>query len=185
MPLLIADQAAHIEAVELNAVMADMASRSVVLNDLAERIVVRQGDYREIENLYPPESFDLVLSNPPYRPVAHGQVNARPGVARARHEFTATLAQTVRAARYALRFHGRLAMVHLPERLGEIIVALAANQLAVKRLQFVQARAEQVPNMVLLEAVAGGAPGGLRVLPPLIVYGEDGAYTPQVLRYYQ
>lgn len=185
MPLLIADQAAHIEAVELNAAMADMAARSVALNGLEERIAVRQGDYREIEKLYAPESFDLVLSNPPYRPVAHGQVNARPGVARARHEFTATLAQTVRAARYALRFHGRLAMVHLPERLGEIMVALAENQLSVKRLQFVQARVEQTPNMVLLEAVAGGAPGGLRVLPPLIVYGEDGSYTPQVLRYYQ
>ena len=185
MPLLIADEADRVEAVEIDAAMADMAARSVALNGLTEKILVRQGDYREIERLYAPESFDLVLSNPPYRPVAHGQVNARAGVARARHEFTATLAQTVRAARYALRFHGRLAMVHLPERLGEIFAELAANQLTVKRLQFVQARADREPNMLLLEAVVGGAPGGLKVLPPLLVYDAAGAYTPQVLSYYQ
>ena len=184
MPLLICDRVKQVEAVELNPVMADMARRSVELNGLNDRITVHEGDYRQLADILPAESFDVVLSNPPYRPVGHGEVNQLSGVARARHEFTATLLDTVKAARYALRFHGRLAMVHLPERLEEIMIAFHENQLAVKRLQFVQPKADKAPNMVLLEAVCGGAPGGLKVLPPLIVHTADGKYTSEVLKYY-
>ena len=151
---------------------------------MTDKIRVCAGDYREIRRLYPAESCDLVLANPPYRPVKHGQQNQLAGVARARHEFTASLEDVVRAARYVLRFHGRFAMVHLPERLGEILVALHENQLEAKRLQFVQPKPGKAPNMLLIESVVGASPGGLKVLPPLIVHEADGSYTPEVLKYY-
>ena len=185
MPLLIADEVREIQAVEINPVMAELAARNMRLNGLEEKITVRRGDYREIHELYAPESFDLVLVNPPYRPVNHGQQNALHGVARARHEVTATLADVVWAARYALKFRGRLAMVHLPERLGEILVALHENQLEAKRVCFVQPKPDRDPNMVLIEAVVGAAPGGLKVSRPLIVHAADGSYTEEVLKYYE
>ena len=185
MPLLIADEVREIQAVEINPVMAELAARNMRLNGLEEKITVRRGDYREIRELYAPESFDLVLVNPPYRPVNHGQQNALHGVARARHEVTATLADVVRAARYALKFRGRLAMVHLPERLGEILVALHENQLEAKRVCFVQPKPDRDPNMVLIEAVVGAAPGGLKVSRPPIVHAADGSYTEEVLKYYE
>lgn len=185
MPIIIADEVRHIDAVEISPLMADMAARSVEMNGLSEKITVRAGDYREIETLVQRESFDVVLSNPPYRPVGQGELNDLSGVARARHEITATLSDTVRAARYALKYHGHLAMVHLPERLGEIIVALHENQLEVKRLQFVQPKADKEPNMVLIDAVCGGTAGGLKVMTPLIVHENDGRYTPDVLKYYE
>ena len=185
MPLLIADEVREIQAVEINPVMAELAARNMRLNGLEEKITVRRGDYREIRELYAPESFDLVLVNPPYRPVNHGQQNALHGVARARHEVTATLADVVWAARYALKFRGRLAMVHLPEQLGEILVALHENQLEAKRVCFVQPKPDRDPNMVLIEAVVGAAPGGLKVSRPLIVHAADGSYTEEVLKYYE
>ena len=185
MPLLIADEVRHIDAVEISPLMADMAARSVELNNLGEKITVREGDYRQIGEFIPQESFDIVLSNPPYRPVGHGDLNELSGVARARHEVTATLLDTVKAARYALKYHGHLAMVHLPERLGEIITTMHENQLEVKRLQFVQPKRDKEPNMVLIEAVCCGAPGGLKVMTPLIVHEDDGSYTPEVLKYYE
>ena len=184
IPLLIADEVAHVEAVEISPVMAELAARNVHMNELDEKITVKEGDSRAIRSLYPAESFDTVLANPPYRPVAHGQVNKMSGVARARHEFTATLADVVCAARYALKFGGRFAMVHLPERLGEIIVAMHEHQMEPKRLRMVQPKAGKAPNMMLIEAVVGAAPGGLKVMPPLIVHREDGSYTEEILAIY-
>jgi len=184
IPLLIAEQVAEVVAVELNPVLAELATRNVYMNELEHCIKVQQGDYRHIETMCARESFDWVLVNPPYRPVAQGQVNQLSGVARARHEVTATLADVVRAARYALRFGGRLAMVHLPERLAEIIEALHAWQMEPKKLQFVQPRDGKAPNLLLLEAVVGGAPGGLQVSPPLIVHDAAGSYTPQIKQIY-
>lgn len=184
IPLIMADEVAHVEAVELSPVMADLAARNVWMNELEQKITVREGDYRTIRCMYPAESFDVVLANPPYRPVAHGQANKIQGVARARHEFTATLDDVVTAARYALKFGGRFVMVHLPERLGEILVALHAHQMEAKRLQMVQPKAGKAPNMMLVEAVVGAAPGGLKVLPPLIVHEEDGRYTEAICKIY-
>lgn len=185
MPLLIADEVAHIDAVELSPVMADIAARNVRLNELEDKISVREGDYRQIRDLYAAGSFDLVIANPPYRPVKHGQENLLQGVARARHEVTASLEDVARAASYALRFGGYFAMVHLPERLGEILVAMHEHRIEAKRLQMVQPCAGREPNMMLIEGIAGGNPGGLKVLPPLLVHEADGSYTQEVLQYYR
>ncbi len=184
IPLLIADGVKAVEAVEISPVMAELAQRNMELNGLTEKVQVSQGDYRAIEELYRPESFDLVLANPPYRPVGEGQLSKLSGVARARHEVTATLKDVVRAARWSLRFGGYFAMVHLPERLGEIIVALHEAQMEVKRLRMVQPKEGRAPNMMLLEAVVGAAPGGMKVLPPLIVHEADGSYTEEIKKIY-
>ena len=184
IPLLIADFAAHITAVELSPVQAELAARNVRMNGLAEKITVREGDYRAPSALFACGEYDLVFSNPPYRAVTSGAVSAGDGRAAARHEITATLADTVRAASFALRHGGRLAMVHLPERLSEIILALHAEHLAVKRLRMVQPRADRAPNLMLIEAVKGAALAGMRHEPALIVRDAEGHYTEEIRSIY-
>ena len=125
-----------------------------------------------------------MIVNPPYRPVQHGQLNNLSGVAAARHEITATLSDVVKAARYLLRFHGRLCMVHLPERLGEIIVAMHENQMEIKRLQLVQPKPGKASNLILLEGVVGAAPGGMKAEVPLVVHEADGSYTDAIKKIY-
>lgn len=184
MPLLAADMVKEIHALEINPVMAELAKRNVRLNGLEHKIHIQEGDYRKIKELYPAESFDYVLVNPPYRPLKQGQLNVLGGVAAARHEITATLSDVVKAARYLLRFRGKLAMVHLPERLGEIVNVMAENQIQIKRLRFVQPKPNKPSNLMLLEGVVGGAPGGMKAEVPLIVHNNDGSYTKEILDIY-
>lgn len=185
IPLLMAEEVAHIEAVERDEALADMAARSVALNGLEGRVIVRQGDYRMIEGLYPAGSFDIVVANPPYYPLGQGKISPQASRSRARHEITATLADMVRAARYALRPRGRLAMIHIPQRLDEIFRTLDANGFASRKARLIQPRADRPPNLVLVEAVAGGASGHLKWLPTLYVYGPNGSYTPELLAIYR
>ncbi|MBQ5413827.1 MAG: methyltransferase domain-containing protein, partial [Schwartzia sp.] len=56
IPLLMAEEADTVDALELDAEMAERAARSVEYNGLEEKIRVKQGDYREIKGLYPAES---------------------------------------------------------------------------------------------------------------------------------
>ena len=183
IPLLIADHVAEITAVELNPVQAELATRNVRLNNLTEKITVREGDYRDPPALFACSQYDVVFSNPPYRPVTSGAISMGARAA-ARHELTATLADTVQAAAYALRHGGRLAMVHLPERLGEIVLAFHAENFAIKRLRMVQPRADRPPNLVLIEAVKGAALTGMRHEPALIVRDAEGNYTDEIRRIY-
>lgn len=182
--LLLAKSVHKIQAVEINPVMADIARRNVVMNNLANKITVMQADFRKPNDFCKTQSADFVVANPPYRPAAHGYLNKDDHVAMARHEITGTLADVVRAAAHCLRFHGRFAMVQLPERLAEIIVQMHKYKIAPKRLRFVQPRKDKAPNMMLIEGIAGGADGGLKVDTPLIVHKENGSYTKELMQYY-
>ena len=186
IPLLIADKVARVDAIELNPRMAKLAQRNVELNNLTDCVTIIEGDYRthREQKLYKAESYDLVMANPPYYAVSAGKMSQSSGKGMARSELTATLADVIRAARFALKFGGKLALVHIPERLGEIIVELDKNQLVMKRMQFIQPKIGTVPNMFLSEAVVGGKAGGLKVEPPLIVHEEDGSYTAVIKEIY-
>lgn len=184
IPLLIADEVKKICAVELNKNMAETARRNVELNNLQEKISVMEGDYRLHREIFTAESFDLVIANPPYIPVKGGEVNKIFGVARARHEFTATLEDVVTAARYALKFHGSFCMIHIAGRLTEIIAALHRHQFEMKRLQIIQPKAGREANLIMLEAVVGAKPGSLKILPPLVVHNADNSYTDEIKKIY-
>ena len=184
IPLLIADAVKEICAVELNPQMADMARRNVELNGLAEKIFVVEGDYRKHRELFKAESFDMAIANPPYMPVANGAANRIAGIARARHEFTATLDDVVTAARFALKFRGVFCMIHLASRLCEIVDALHRRQMEMKRLRLIQPKADRDANLIMLEAVVGANAGNLQILPPLVVHNADGSYTDEIYRIY-
>ena len=184
IPLLIADEVEKIVAVETNSQMAEIARRNFFLNNLQEKISLVEGDYRKHRELFKAESFDLVIANPPYVPVKNGEVNKFKGVAYARHEFTATLEDVVKAARFVLKFHGSFCMVHLASRLCEIVDSLHKNQFEMKRLQLIQPKKNRDANLIMLEAIVGGKPGNLKILPPLVVHEENNSYTDEIKKIY-
>ncbi|MBR4903916.1 MAG: methyltransferase [Selenomonadaceae bacterium] len=184
IPLLIADEVKEICAVELNPQAADLARRNVELNGLTEKISVVEGDYRKHREIFKAESFDIAIANPPYTPIKNGEANKISGIARARHEFTATLEDVVTAARYVLRFHGVFCMIHLASRLCEIIDALHRHQMEMKRLRIIQPKIGRDANLIMLEAVVGANVGNLKIMPPLIVHNEDNSYTDEIYKIY-
>lgn len=184
IPLLIADEVEKIVAVEINSQMAEIARRNFFLNNLQEKISLVEGDYKNHRELFKAESFDLVIANPPYVPVKNGEVNKFQGVAYARHEFTATLEDVVKAARYVLKFHGAFCMIHLASRLCEIVDSLHKNQFEMKRLRLIQPKKNRDANLIMLEAIVGGKAGNLKILPPLVVHEENNSYTAEIKKIY-
>lgn len=182
--LLLARGASTVTGIEINTEMADRAGRSARLNGLADRLHIINNDLRQVQELLPGGGFELVVSNPPYRPVGGGFLNPNDKVAMARHELTASLTDVVAAARYLVKYRGRFAMVHLPERLAEIMLAMCQAGIEPKRLQFVYPRVDKKPNMVLVEGVRGAKPG-VEVLPPLLVYTADGNYSEDIMKLYE
>lgn len=182
--LLAVRGATQVTGVEISPVMAELAARSVKMNQLAGRISIQNADLRNLRGQLPAGVFDLVVSNPPYRSMGKGFLNPNDKVAMARHEVTATLAEVVAAARYLMKYRGRFAMVHLPERIPEILEALRRSDIEPKRLRLVHSSIDKKPNMVLVEGVRG-AKSGLEVLPPLIIYDSKGNYCPEILAWYQ
>jgi len=182
--LLAARGAGQVVGVELSQPMAAMAQRSVILNELQDKVKIVQGDLCKVKGLLPSGHYDLVVSNPPYRPVGGGYISPNDKVAMAKHEVTATLQDVINGAKYLVKTRGRFAMIHLPERMTEILVAMSQAGLEPKRLQLVHSAIDKKPKMLLIEGIRAGQPG-LEVLPPLIVYKPDGSYSDEIQKYYK
>lgn len=182
--LLSARGASSVVGLEFSQSMAAMAKRSVMLNRLEHKVEIVHGDLCKVKELLPAGHFDLVVSNPPYRPVGGGLISPNDKVAMAKHEVTATLQDVINAARHLVKTRGRFAMVHLPERMSEILVSMSQAGLEPKRLQLVHSAIDKKPKMLLVEGMRGAKPG-LEVLPPLVVYKPDGSYSDEIQKYYK
>ena len=66
--------------------------------------------------------------------------------------------EIARAAAYALKYGGRIAMLHRADRLAEVCYTLHGENIEVKRIQFVGGRYGSKPYLVLVEGVKGGKP---------------------------
>jgi len=181
--LLAARGSGRIEGLEINPRLADMAGRSVQWNGLEDRITIRQGDMRQLRGLLPAGEWELVVCNPPYRVVGSGFASPNQDRARACHEVDAGLADVVQAARYLVKYRGRVAFCQLPERAVDVLAAMRSADIEPKRLRWVHPRLDRPPSLVLVEGIRGAKPG-LEVLPPLVVYDGQGNYTDEILGYY-
>ena len=97
-------------ALELQEESADMARRSVKLNDLEDKIEVVQGDIKEASKVFGKGSFQVVTTNPPYMVGNHGLANKAESLHIARHEVACTLEDIIRESAALLKNKGRFYM---------------------------------------------------------------------------
>ncbi|MGN1205527.1 MAG: tRNA1(Val) (adenine(37)-N6)-methyltransferase [Eubacterium sp.] len=185
IPILMSSKtkAGHIEGLEIQPDIAEMAKRSVKYNKLNNRVHITTGDIKEAATIFGAASFDVITTNPPYMSESHGLTNPAGHKAIARHELKCTLEDVLMASAKLLKPRGHFFMVHRPSRLGEIISKMVSYRIEPKRMQLVYPYVDKEPNMVLIEGTRGGNPG-MTVEKPLIVYKELNVYTQQLLEYY-
>ena len=173
----------HFTGLEIQEKSADMARRSVLLNDLEEKIEIKVGDIKQASAIFGKNSFDVVTSNPPYMNESHGLTNPDLPKAIARHEVLCTFQDIAREASAVLKPGGRFYLVHRPRRLIEIINLLTSYKLEPKRLKPVYPMKDKEANMILIEAVKGGG-SLLKMEAPLIVYEKPNVYTKEIYSIY-
>ncbi len=176
-------KAAQLIGLEIQKESAEMARRSVALNDLQDKIQIVDGDIKEAGQLFDAASFDVITCNPPYMISQHGLQNPDSPKAIARHEVLCTLEDVIKASARLLKTGGKLYMVHRPFRLAELMVVMHDYKIEPKRMRLVHPFIDHEPNMVLIEGVRGGKPR-MTVDSPLIIYESQGVYTKELMNIY-
>lgn len=169
--------------IEIQEQVANMAKRSVQLNDLEDKIEIIQKDIKSLEEVFERNSFDAIVTNPPYKKLETGKMNEKESKYIARHEVTANLEDFIKISTYLLKDKGTFYMVHRPERLTEIIVTLKKYKLEPKKIRFVHSNYEQEPKLVLIKAVKN-AKEFVTIEKPLFIYNKQGEYTQEILNIY-
>ena len=175
---------AKIVGVEVQAHSYDLAIKSINVNNLGNQIEMVNANLIGINKIIGASKFDLVTVNPPFFKIGDNNINPNDLKAIARHEVLANLDDIIKEASILLNSKGRLAMVHRPDRLAEILEVFKKYKIEPKRLQFVYPKMNKECNHILIEGIKDGSKDGLRVLPPLYVYNDDNKWTDQILEIY-
>ena len=172
-----------IYGIDVQEEVVEMAKRSVKLNNLEEKIEIIHKNIKELGEIFEKNSFDSIVTNPPYKKSNTGRANEKENKFISRHEVTATLEDFIKISFELLKDKGSIYMVHRPERLAEIIFTLKKYKLEPKIIRFVHSTYEEEPKLVLIKSVKN-AKEFLKVESPLFVYNNKGEYTKEILEIY-
>jgi tRNA1(Val) A37 N6-methylase TrmN6 len=185
--LMAVDPAASGVGVELQPRLAQLAAAGRDSNQLAGRLEIIEGDVRRlVSQRRDPRlrggGFDLVATNPPFRPVARGLSSPDEERALANHEVALSLAEWLDCAAELVRPGGRVGVIYPAERLAELLAGMSARELQPVRLRTVHPHADRPARRVLVEAQRASR-RALTIEPPLVVHAADGnRFTPEVDR---
>lgn len=176
--------AKKIYGVEIQDEVAEMAKRSVQLNNIEDRVAILNKNLLDLKEDIPSATVDAITVNPPYTKVGSGIVNEGNSLTIARHEISCTLEDVIRESARMLRFNGEFFMVHKPERLVEIFCMMRKYKIEPKRIRLVQPSIDKPANIVLIEG-AKNAGEFLKIEKTLCVYKENGEYTDEIFEIYE
>lgn len=174
----------YITGIEVQENVAEMVNRSIQLNGLEEKFNVINCNVKDILYNVKRESFDVVVSNPPYKKMNTGGKNLDEVKLISRHEVLADIYDFIEASKKVLKDKGSLYIVHRPERLADIMCALRNNKIEPKKIQFVYSNKEsKEAKLVLIKAIKNGGQF-LKIEKPLYIYEADGTYSEEILKIY-
>ena len=179
--LLAGDPAATGVSVEIQPRLAALAVRGRAENGWEARLEIIEGDVRALGGRLGEGTFELVVTNPPYRTLDTSPPSPNRERALAHHEIALRLREWVAIAAQVVRPGGRVAAILPMERSTELIQTLAANALRPARTRNVHPHADEPASRVLVEA-RRGVEVPLVVEPPLVVHEPGGGFTPEVRR---
>lgn len=169
--------------IEIQQDVANMAKRSSQLNNLQDRFEVVNTNIIDLKNIYEKQSFDVIVTNPPYKKENTGITNENEAKLISRHEITANLEDFISISKDLLKDKGEFYMVHRPERLVDILSLMRKYKIEPKILKFVSPNKNKEPNLILVKGIKN-ANSFLKIEKNLYVYNEDGKYTNEILKIY-
>ena len=182
--LLAKTEIKKVVGIEVQEEVADMAKRSIELNNLQDKFEIINCNIKDITKKVNYEEFDVVITNPPYKKNNSGGKNENEKKLISRHEILANIYDFIKAAKQVLKDKGTLYMVHRPERLADIICALRENKIEPKEIRYVYSKEDsKEAKLVLIKAVKNGGEF-LKIDKPLYIYKNNKEYSDEILEIY-
>ena len=176
-------QLSEIIGVEVQKEVCEMASRSIKLNNLENKFKLINDNILNLNKYFNLNSFDAIVTNPPYKKKETGVENRDIKKLISRHEIEATLEDFIKISKDMLKDKGEIYIVHRPERLVDLLFLMRKYKLEPKKIKFVYSNINKSPKLVLIQGIKNAKPF-LIVEENLYIYNEKGEYTKQLLEIY-
>ena len=155
-----------IVGVEIDEISAGCARKNVRANGLEKRAEIIKIDWRELKRIYPPGSFSVIVSNPPYIKRGEGRVSPVRQRAVSRYETFGALSDLVDVSKYLAGSKGRIFYIYPVLRFPEVLSEFRKNNLIPGRITFVHTGKSKDARLFLVEA---GETGTFRTGPAVFI----------------
>ncbi len=142
----------NIFGIEIQKSSLEVFRKNVEENNLSDRIKIFEGDVADLKE---GNSFDYIISNPPYMELDGKKISENENKKIARHEIFLDIKKLAENSRRLLKPRGELFIVHRSHRFLEICRIFEENGFSVKRAKFVFFDREKNSNLVLIQASKG------------------------------
>src|SRR5699024_10698186 len=116
------------------------------------QISLLHNDIKQMPTVLGRHQFDIVTCNPPYFEVRpDSEKNPNEHYAIARHEIKCTLEDVICISSQLVKKGGKVALVHRPERLLDIVMYMRQYGIEPKRMQLVYPKQGKEANILLIE----------------------------------
>lgn len=173
----------EIIGVEIQESVCEMASRSSKLNNLENKFKLLNTNILELDKIFNKNTFDVIVTNPPYQKKNSGLINDNENKLISRHEICANLEDFINISSKLLKDKGEFYMVHKPERIVDIFSLMRSYKIEPKEVRFVYSHAEEPPKLVLIKGVKNAKPF-LKFRKNLYIYNNDNSYTKEIYKIY-
>ena len=173
----------EIIGIEVQKEVAEMAKRSIQLNHLEDKFKMIQDNILNLNNYFEKNTFDVIVTNPPYKKKETGVQNEDTRKLISRHEIEANLEDFIKISKDMLKDKGEFYIVYRPERLVDLLTLMRKYKIEPKKIRFVYSNVNAVSKLVLVKGVKN-ARSFLKLEPNLYIYDENGNYTDEILRIY-
>jgi len=169
-----------VRGVEIQEDMAEMSSRSIHYAGFSDKIRISCCDIRD----YSGPRVDVIVTNPPYRPLKTGRINPDSSKAIARHEISLSLDELLQKSHELLRPHGRFYVVYPARRIPDLLSSMRMRKIEPKRMRCVYSSLAEPAEICLVCGVRGGGME-FSMESPLVVYNTDRTYHEDMERVFR
>lgn len=181
------DRIARIVAFEYQPQLCTLIHENFRRNGLEAKCGCVQGDVKHILTKLAPESFSLVVCNPPYYRPDRGRQSRGDECSLARHQIAADLHDFTRAAAATVKNGGTVVFIYPAAHFSALSDALLRAHLEIKQLRFVYSYPDgsAEASLVLVKCTKNGG-RCLKVASPFYIYEQkNGNYSAEMRQLYE
>jgi len=179
--LILADRNKNIfiDAVEIQESVFEILKENIVINKFENKIKAINKNINEVKNICQTDTYDIIVSNPPYffereKPVEKELLIAR-------HGDSLTLENIMSVSRKLLKNKGKLFISYPPTETSGVIIEAKKQNLEVKRIKYFFSFNKK-SNVALFE-ISKQAKSGVIIEMPIITNDFNGNYTDELKKY--
>ena len=173
LALLLNNPQVTVLGLDIDTALIASAVKNAAMLGFEENFSAQVGDVSAIRNLLQAESFDIVVTNPPYRRINQGRLPKPHLRKNALFEATGNLDSFIAGAAFGLKNGGAFYCIYPAERLAELFLSLTQYRLEPKTILPLQALSSKNLELMLVRATKNGKPG-LKIKKPLLLYKKEG-----------